>query len=93
MAEELMNPPFDLGEDTLYVAYYGSAEEAATSLNWPVPENLLDLFVEFRINMNGFTPHGGFSLLGAMSNFGLGHMAPSTKDSMNLAMRERLYRR
>ena len=50
-------PPFDLGEDTLYVAYYGSAEVGChLSLNWPVPKNLLDLFVEFRINMNGFTP-------------------------------------
>ena len=39
--------------------------------------------------MNGFRPHGGFGLLGAMSCFGLGHMAPSTKDSMrDLAMRE-----
>ena len=83
-------PPFDLGEDTLYVAYYGSAEVGChLSLNWPVPKNLLDLFVEFRINMNGFNPHGGFSLLGALSSFGVGHMAPTVKESMrDLAMQE-----
>ena len=39
--------------------------------------------------MNGFNPHGGFSLLGALSSFGLGHMAPTVKDSMrDLAMQE-----
>ena len=83
-------PPFDLGEDTLYVAYYGSAEVGChLFLNWPVPKNLLDLFVEFRINMNGFNPHGGLSLLGALSSFGVGHMAPTVKESMrDLAMQE-----
>ena len=58
------------------------------SLNWPLPKNLLDLFVEFRVYMNGIRPQGGFGLLGAMSCFGLGHMAPSVKYSMrDLAMR------
>ena len=82
-------PPFNLGKDNLYVAYYASAEMGChLSLNWPLPENLLDLFVEFRIYMNGLRPQGGFGLLGAMSCFGLGHMAPSIKESMrDLAMR------
>ena len=82
--------PVDLGDESLYVAYYASAEMGChLSLDWPLPENLLDLFVEFRVHMNGFNPQGGFGLLGAMSSFGLGHMAPSTKDSMReLAMRE-----
>ena len=82
-------PPFNLGKDTLYVAYYAPAEMGChLSLNWPLPENLLDLFVEFRVYMNGLRPQGGFGLLGAMSCFGLGHMAPSVKYSMrDLAMR------
>ena len=33
-------PPFNLGKDTLYVAYYASAEMGChLSLNWPLPEN------------------------------------------------------
>ncbi len=87
--KKIDEPPFDSGDDTLYVAYYASAEMGChLALGWPYPENLLDLFVEFRSLMNGFKPQGGFGLLGAMSSFGLGHMAPSEKDSMReLAMR------
>ena len=38
--------PVDLGNESLYVAYYASAEMGChLSLDWPLPENLLDLFV------------------------------------------------
>ena len=45
-------------KDTLYVAYYASAEMGChLTLNWPLPENLLDLF-EFRVHMNRLRPQG-----------------------------------
>ena len=83
-------PPFDFSENSLYVAYYVSAEMGChLALGWPCPVNLLDLFVEFRSLMNGMQPQGGFGLLGAMSFFGIGHMAPTEKESMrDLALRE-----
>ena len=88
--QKIDEPPFDSGDDTLYVAYYASAEMGChLALGWPYPENLLDLFVEFRSHMNGLKPLGGFGLLGAMSYFGIGHMAPTEKESMrDLALRE-----
>ena len=88
--QKIDEPPFDSGDNTLYVAYYASAEMGChLALGWPYPENLLDLFVEFRSHMNGLKPQGGFGLLGAMSYFGIGHMAPTEKESMrDLALRE-----
>ena len=36
-------PPFAIGEDVLYVAYYASAEVGChLALGWPVPEHVLE---------------------------------------------------
>ena len=42
-------PPFNIGDDVLFVAYYASAEMGCfLALGWPLPTRMLDLFTEFR---------------------------------------------
>lgn len=66
--------PFDTGPDTLFVAYYASAESSCfLALGWPQPVNVIDLFAEFRNHTNGLTPPYGNNLLGALLYFGLPH--------------------
>ena len=75
--------PFDVGEDSLFVAYYAAAEMACfAALDWAAPANVLDLFAEFRNLTNGLaTPCGG-SLLGALAFFGLDGIGAIEKDDM-----------
>ena len=82
-------PPFDTGPDTLFVAYYASAEIGChLALGWDIPANILDLYAEFRNLTNGLPTPCGAGLLGAMSYFGLGGIQALEKDSMReLAMR------
>jgi hypothetical protein len=67
----LKEPPFSLGKENLYVAYYASAEmQAHIHLGWPAPYNLLDLFTEFRNLTNNLSPPCGDGILGALYWFG-----------------------
>ena len=51
---EMSCAPFPTGEKALCVAYFASAEmDCFHALGWRRPENLLDLFVEFRCLTNG----------------------------------------
>lgn len=86
-------PPFAVGEDALFVAYYASAELAChQALNWPMPARVLDLFVEFRNMTNGKPTAGGNGLLGALAHFGLNALDGAEKEEMRqLAMRGGLY--
>lgn len=82
------HPPFDVGTDSLMVAYYASAElGCCLALDWPMPQNVLDLYTEFRSLTNGqAVPNRG--LLGAMAYFGLDCMGVAEKEYMRaLAMR------
>lgn len=81
-------PPISLGRDALYVAYFASAEMGChLALGWPVPENVLDLFVEFRNATNGF-PGVGRSLIAALTHYGLPHIGGVEKEEMRqLAIR------
>lgn len=76
-------PPFDTGSDSLFVAYYASAEIGCfLALGWKPPQSILDLFTEFRAETNGFwTPHGN-GLLGALAYFGLPAMGGEEKNDM-----------
>src|SRR5262245_18848345 len=41
--------PFPVGADSLFVAYYASAELGCfQALGWPMPANVLDLYVEVK---------------------------------------------
>ena len=82
-------PPYPLGQDSLLVAYYASAELGChLALGWPLPANVLDLYVEFRNLTNGLPLSVGNGLLGALTWFGLGAVEAAEKDSMRqLALR------
>jgi len=82
-------PPYPLGPEALFVAYYASAELGChLALGWPTPVRILDLFAEFRCLTSGLTVPCGNGLLGAMAYFGLDGIESDEKTSMReLAMR------
>ena len=83
------SPPFSVGPETLYVAYYASAEmNCHLSLDWPMPENLLDLFTEFRNLRNGIYVPSGYGLLGALIYHDIAALEATEKEEMRaLAIR------
>ena len=76
-------PPYATGSDVLFVAYYASAELGCYRvLGWPMPERVLDLFIEFRDRTNGLPTPAGAGLLGALTYFGLDAMGTAEKASL-----------
>ena len=64
-------PPYATGPDVLFVAYYASAELGCYCvLGWPMPERILDLFIEFRNLTNDHPTPAGAGLLGALITLG-----------------------
>lgn len=81
--QELPEPPFSLGPESLFVAYYSSAEWGChLALGWPLPARILDLYAEFRCLTSGLQTPCGSGLLGAMSYFGLDAIDAAEKDAM-----------
>src|SRR5512139_2770073 len=61
-------PPYPVGQDTLFIAYFASAELGChLVLGWPLPACVLDLCVEFKNLTNGLETLNGHSLLGALA--------------------------
>ena len=78
-------PPFPTGPDSLFVAYYASAELGCfRALEWPRPANILDLYSEFRDRTNGIKLETGSGLIGALVYFGLDSIGATEKDEMVL---------
>jgi hypothetical protein len=76
-------PPYPIDTDSLFVAYYASAELGChRALNWPMPARILDLFTEFRDRTNGLATPAGAGLLGALTFFGLDHIGVTEKKEM-----------
>lgn len=76
-------PPYPTGPNTLFVAYYASAELSChLALGWPMPSRVLDLCVEFRGKTAGLGNLFGHSLLGALAHHGLDAMGAEEKDAM-----------
>jgi hypothetical protein len=76
-------PPYSIKADSLFVAYYASAELGChLSLGWPLPARILDLFVEFRCLTNGWETPAGNSLLGALTYYGLDNIGSVEKEEM-----------
>jgi hypothetical protein len=82
-------PPYPIGKDSLFVAYYAPAElNCHRVLGWPMPTNILDLYAEFRNRTNGLDTPAGRGLIGALVYFGLDHIGVTEKEEMRaLAMR------
>jgi DNA polymerase-1 len=76
-------PPYPIGSNSLVVAYYASAEVGChLALEWAVPRDILDLYVEFRNSTNGLVLPCGSGLVGALAYFGEDTIAAAEKDSM-----------
>lgn len=86
---DLRAAPFDIGLNSLFVAYYAPAEMGCfASLGWQMPLRILDLSVEFRNITNGKEVPAGRGLLGAMVYYGLKSISVEEKDEMRaLALR------
>ena len=82
-------PPYSVGPDCLFVAYYASAELGChLALGWPMPARILDLYAEFRCQTNGLATVAGRGLLGALAAYGLDTIGAVEKEEMrNLIMR------
>jgi DNA polymerase family A len=72
-ADELpATPPFALDETALFVSFQAAAEWGVfLQIGWPIPRRVLDLYVEFRHEVNGTTYPGRRSLLNALSYHGI----------------------
>jgi len=76
-------PPFPISADSLFVAYYASAELGCfLTLGWPMPARVLDLYAEFRCLSNGLGLPCGAGLLGALTWFGFDGIGAADKESM-----------
>jgi hypothetical protein len=76
-------PPFPVDADTLFIAYYASAELGCfKALDWPAPRFVLDLFTEFRALTNGRNNPHGAGLLGALTYCGLDGIDAGEKDDL-----------
>lgn len=82
--------PFDTGRDTLFVAFFASAELGCfLALGWRLPVNVLDLFAEHRVATNGRDTGFGNSLIGALAVRGLASLDGARKDAMrDLVLRQ-----
>jgi len=79
----MTRPPFPIGADVLFVAYFASAELGCfRALGWPLPARILDLFAEFRNLTNGGATVAGNGLLGALAYFGLGGINAAEKQDL-----------
>jgi hypothetical protein len=77
------SPPYTIGPNALFVAYYASAEIGChLALGWPVPERVLDLFTEFRNHTNGIPTSSGNGLIGALTHYGLDSIGAVEKTEM-----------
>lgn len=76
-------PPFDVSANSLFVAYYASAELGCfLALDWPMPARILDLCVEFKNLTCGLSVPCGRGLLGALAYHGLAGIEAAEKESM-----------
>jgi hypothetical protein len=86
----LRRPPFDCGPESLFVAYYASAELGCfLALGWAMPVRILDLYAEHRYATNGLPTACGNGLIGALALRGLAHLDAGEKDMMRRLVMER----
>jgi DNA polymerase I-like protein with 3'-5' exonuclease and polymerase domains len=83
------NPPFDTGEDNLFVAYNAAAELGFyLALGWPLPRRVLDLYFEFRTLFNGDRKQLRFRLIDALEHYDIDSFGVEDKEAgQSLGMR------
>jgi hypothetical protein len=75
-------PPFEIDDDTLIVAYYAPAEIGCfLALGWAVPTRIIDLYAEFRRETNALALADGRGLLGALSRHRITRITSEEKKS------------
>ena len=75
-------PPYSIDDDSLFIAYYASAEMGChLALSWPFPANLIDLYAEFRNYTNGLPLPAGRGQIGALIYFGLPNIGALKKET------------
>jgi hypothetical protein len=80
---QMKEAPYSTDNDSLFIAYYASAEISChLVLNWPIPVNILDLYVEFRNLTNGKQLQTGSGLVGALNWYGYSGLDALKKDAM-----------
>jgi DNA polymerase I len=62
--------PFGIGDGAVFLAYFASAELGCfLELGWPLPTNVVDLFVEHRCETNGVPTICGDGLVPPVIDF------------------------
>jgi DNA polymerase-1 len=80
---QMNQPPFDIGSDALFVAFFASAEFSVfLALGWDLPTNIFDCHAEFRCQTNGETLPFGNGQIGALQYFGITDGDQVAKDDM-----------
>ena len=80
---KLDRAPFPMGQTDLMVAYFASAEFGCMlELGWELPNNVIDLFAEHRVETNGLYLPTGNSFLSALAWRGLTRIEVAVKDAM-----------
>jgi len=80
---KMQSPPYSIGPDSLFIAYYSSAELCChLVLKWLLPTHILDLYTEFRILTNGLPLLCGKGLIGALAYFGIDSIGALQKETM-----------
>jgi DNA polymerase-1 len=88
--EGMAEPPFDIGPDSLFIAYNVTAElQCFLELGWPMPHNVIDLWHEYRAITNGKRGRKERTrLIDAMTYYQIDHIGAVEKEDMrHLAMR------
>ena len=80
------SPPLATGPDVLFVAYFSSAELGCyRALGWPMPERVLDLYVEFRWLTCGLAAPGA-KLINVLAYFGSDTIGAEEKAALQEAI-------
>ena len=81
--DDLNNPPFEMGENNLFISYYTPNElHCHLSLEWSLPKNIIDLFPEYRCLTNGLVDAKQSSLSDALTWFNLSPIDETLKSTV-----------
>ncbi len=89
--DRYQEPPYGIGKNSLFVAYYSSAEMGCHLVQgWQLPNNVIDFYVEFKNKTNnlelpcnyGQQKKSGRGLIDALRYYGLNTIGEESKEAM-----------